>query len=213
MRLQKQNTSIPKNCIQSTGCRFFFVHDMRNAIFFYDTITIVASPYQIMILSMAYERDIATQWPCFLLMAVFSCHRCAVLLVCVTSSVGCAAPKALASPTLISFRRYAALSRPYRAPILMLLSVGCALFECLPTATKSHALRAEMPLRGSSEAAGGTHRGTPEAAGGTMRNATAGRRAAHPRPQAGRTAAQPTPQAGRRAALPRPQAGRTAACL
>ena len=26
-------------------------------------------------------------------------HRCAVLLVCVTSSVGCAAPKALASPT------------------------------------------------------------------------------------------------------------------
>ena len=72
-------------------------------------------------------------------------------------------------PWLNSFRRYAALSRPYRAPILLLLSVGCALFECLPTATKSHALRAEMPLRGSSEAAGWTPRGTSEAAGGTPR--------------------------------------------
>ena len=99
----------------------------------------------------------------------FSYHCCAVLLVRVTSSVVFASPKALASPTLISFRRYAALSRPYRAPFLLLLSVGCALFECLPTATKSHALRAEMPLRGPSEAAGGTPRGTSEAAGGTHR--------------------------------------------
>ena len=64
-------------------------------------------------------------------------------------------------PRLNSFRRYAALSHPYRAPFLLLLSVGCALFECLPTATKSHALRAEMPLRGPLEAAGGTPRGTP----------------------------------------------------
>ncbi len=70
-------------------------------------------------------------------------------------------------PRLNSFRRYAALSRPYRAPILMLLSVGCALFECLPTATKSDALRAEMPLRGPSEAAGGTPGGTSEVTGGT----------------------------------------------
>ena len=67
---------------------------------FHDTITIVSSPYQIMIPPMAYERNIGTQWSCFLQTdGCFSCHRCAVLLVCVTSSVGFATPKAPASPT------------------------------------------------------------------------------------------------------------------
>ena len=44
--------------------------------------------------------------------------------------------------------------------LMLLLSVGCALFECLPTVTESHALRADMPQ--------------------------AGRRAALPKPHAGR---------------------------
>ena len=38
-------------------------------------------------------------------------------------------------------------SRPYRAPFLLLLTVGCALFECLPTVMKNHALRADAAAR------------------------------------------------------------------
>ena len=124
---------------------------------FHDTFTIVASPYQIMIPSMAYERDIDKQRPDFLPTDVF-CHRCAVLTLISYLPWVSQHRRCSLHPRLNSFRRYAALSRPYRAPILLLLSVGCALFECLPTATKSHALRAE------------------NAAGGTQRNATAGRR-------------------------------------
>ena len=97
---------------------------------------------------------------------MFSCLRCAVLTLISYLPWFSQRRRRLLHPRLNSFRRYAALSRPYRAPFLLLLSVGCALFECLPTATESHALRAEMPLRGSSEAAGGTPGGTPPAAGG-----------------------------------------------
>ena len=40
-------------------------------------------------------------------------------------------------------------SRPFRAPFLLLRSVGCALFECLPTVMKNHALPADAAARPS----------------------------------------------------------------
>ena len=47
-----------------------------------------------------------------------------------------------------SFRRYAVTkSRALRTPFLLLLSVGCALEECLPTVMKNHALRADAAMR------------------------------------------------------------------
>ena len=117
---------------------------------------------------MAYERNIGTQWQFFTDGSVpITATRFSLCVL--RHPWGSKRRRRSLHPRLNSFRRYAALSRPYRAPILMLLSVGCALFECLPTATKSHALRAEMPLRSSSEAAGGTPGGTAEAAGGTHR--------------------------------------------
>ena len=38
-------------------------------------------------------------------------------------------------------------SHPFRVPFLLLLSVGCALEECLPTVMKNHALRADAAMR------------------------------------------------------------------
>ena len=163
---------------------------------FHDTITIVASPYQIMIPSMAYERDIATQWPCFLpTNGCFSYHCCAVLLVCVTSSVVFATPKALAT----HMAKFLSPLRGFVAPLSG--AVSTVAFRGLAHSSSAcPRLRKVTPCGRKCRCA-------------AHRKPQAGRRAAHPRPQAGRTAAQPTPQAGRRAAHPRPQAGRTAACL
>ena len=204
---------------------------------FCDTITIVASPYQIMIPSMAYERDIATQWPCFLPTdGCFSCYRCAVLLVCVTSSVVFATPKALAT----HMAKFLSPLRGFVAPLSG--AVSTVAFRGLRTLrVLAHGYEKSRPAGGNAAARpigsrrrdagrhtpvrrrddaqrdGGTPGGTaPKPQAGrpaAHRRPQAGRRAAHPRPQAGRTAALPRPQAGRTAAHTRPQAGRRAACL